>query len=739
MVRNIEVQNTFSGPLDLLLYLVRRDEIDIHDIPVGHVTREYLLELNKMQEIDVDAGGEFLAMASMLTEIKGRMLLPDITEEEDEDDEIYDPRQGLVEALLEYKKFKEVAAELETLSQEFDSRYSRAVKEPEFQAVVKEKAEELGALDLFAAFQRIARRMLNERAPREIVSEEVPTEIRIQQIEEVVALRGRVSFSSILSDSPSEDEMVGFFIAMLELIRMRKIQAQQAIDFSEIYFIPVSESEAEESESEAEMVEKNAPEILPESAIGIGISRFSMTGSALSCAFGIKKGIRVAAAQKRAYPANRFDFLNRTKKYARKNIEEYNTQGMKFPPRLVSHAVVSGCLKTANYRGAEKSAIQETAKQIKENIKESVNQLKHYRFGLADMFSAVVSRGTINKQQTVCIIRKRDMFDIFRGRKLLALRSMTCTDKKVFLSLRFCRKPEKYGLKYNGFSKVEKLREKQNENDNIGCRKSASQIIGSIRKLSFAGLSDIFPLKRKHKKAVMQNKAYVIRNRFAILYKRNFAVSLPKSDTGIRAFLSLRFSSGLNYGKKKYAAMPGCQSEQLRSAESSCKDHLIQDMTGVMKPGRKSVCGLSDMFRMKQAGRSGAADNSTELKQRNAFDGLLLKTGSRKISPPDGSGYKYKGFLRVSCGRIIEHKILYSEKICEKVPEIKNTENAGVRIQPAMRSGVRLSSAFELQKAGMNTEDKSITEYKGFLVLNSSKKISTGCAVSGKNFLGLKK
>ena len=239
MVRNIEVQNTFSGPLDLLLYLVKRDEIDIHDIPVGHVTREYLLEIDKMQEIDVDAGGDFLAMASMLTEIKGRMLLPDVVSEDVEEEEIYDPRQGLVEALLEYKKFKEVAAELQGMSSELENRYSRIVPEPEFQAVIKEKAQEMGALDLLAAFQRIARKMLNERAPREIVSEEVPTEIRIQQIEEVVALRERVSFSSILSDSPSDDEMVGFFIAMLELIRMKKIRAQQAVDFSEIYFISV--------------------------------------------------------------------------------------------------------------------------------------------------------------------------------------------------------------------------------------------------------------------------------------------------------------------------------------------------------------------------------------------------------------------------------------------------------------------------------------------------------------------
>ena len=245
MARNIELQNTFSGPLDLLLYLVRRDEIDIHDIPIAHVTREYLNEVNKMNNIDVDAGGEFLAMASMLTEIKGRMLLPEANDEEDDDDELYDPRQGLVEALLEYKKFKEIAAELEKMSSDFNERYTRNVEIPQFKISMKDKAEQLGALDLLAAFQRIARKMLNEQAPREIVSEEVPTEVRIKQIEEVVIQRKRASFTSILSDSPTEDEMVGFFIAILELIRLHRIVAQQSVDFSEIYFIDYNEHEKE--------------------------------------------------------------------------------------------------------------------------------------------------------------------------------------------------------------------------------------------------------------------------------------------------------------------------------------------------------------------------------------------------------------------------------------------------------------------------------------------------------------
>ena len=329
MVRTVQVQDTFSGPLDLLLYLVRRDEIDIHDIPVGHVTKEYLVELNKMSEIDVDAGGEFLAMASMLTEIKGRMLLPDVSEEEDEDDELYDPRQGLVEALLEYKKFKEVAAELEAMSNEFDERYGRNVKVPEFQAVVKEKADELGALDLLAAFQRIARKMLNERAPREIVSEEVPTEVRIKQIEEVVSLRGRVSFTSILSDSPSEDEMVGFFIAMLELIRMRKIDAQQSVDFSEIYFIAISESE----NSEEKVVDEQAEDSVKEFNNEVLPTYIRSGCFGMSNAFGIRRASGVSSNFNRKIIANRYDMLSIRGSASTNTVkqEAVLSAGMEFP------------------------------------------------------------------------------------------------------------------------------------------------------------------------------------------------------------------------------------------------------------------------------------------------------------------------------------------------------------------------------------------------------------------------
>ena len=251
MSRNVQVQNTFSGPLDLLLYLVKRDEIDIHDIPISHLTQEYLTEIEKMG-IDVEAGGEFVAMATVLTELKSRWLLPQSAQEEGADGEeepMLDPREGLVKALLEYKQFKEVASELDAMAAAHAARYARRLPPPDFPRPPA-AGEEYNSLHLFAAFQKIAARVMAEKRRREIVNEEVPTEIRIQQIETAVAARGQATFSSLLSDNPTRDELVGFFIAILELVRLKKIKARQSVDFSEIYLVPAGvDAGAGESDS----------------------------------------------------------------------------------------------------------------------------------------------------------------------------------------------------------------------------------------------------------------------------------------------------------------------------------------------------------------------------------------------------------------------------------------------------------------------------------------------------------
>ncbi len=233
MAYSVSVENTFSGPMDLLLFLVKRDEIDIHDIPIAHLTREYMNEIERLQQLDMDLAADFMAVASMLVEIKSRMLLPPSEEEEDGEDEDLDPRAGLVQALLEYKRFKEIAAALGEMAEDHARRFARFAPPralPEDEPTINDA----GVMDLFAAFQAMVQTMLAHEA-QEIVNDEIPTEQRILQVEQAVAAQKRVAFSSLLSVKPTKGEMVGFFIAIMELIRLRKIRARQSVDWSEIF------------------------------------------------------------------------------------------------------------------------------------------------------------------------------------------------------------------------------------------------------------------------------------------------------------------------------------------------------------------------------------------------------------------------------------------------------------------------------------------------------------------------
>ncbi len=238
MAYTVNIENTFRGPLDLLLYLVKRDEIDLHNIPIAHLTREYLAELGRMHSLDIDLGGDFVAMASMLMEIKSRMMLPATDQDApDEDEEDFDPRSGLVQALLEYKRFKEAAADLGRLHDEHSRRFMRLppiMEHGEDDATI----DETSVMDLYAAFNRMARNLITSDSANEIVSDEVPTEVRITQIRRALAVAGKVRFSLLISSEPTRAEMVGFFIALLELIRLREVRARQAVDFADIYIEP---------------------------------------------------------------------------------------------------------------------------------------------------------------------------------------------------------------------------------------------------------------------------------------------------------------------------------------------------------------------------------------------------------------------------------------------------------------------------------------------------------------------
>lgn len=241
---SVEIEATFRGPLDLLLYLVQREEIDIHDIPIARLTQAYLAELESMKDLDLDTASEFMAMASMLLELKSRMLLPSPPAEEGEE-EVEDPRQGLVQALLEYKRFKDLALELERLAERRALQFPRTPSYPALPPEERGTIEEANVYDLFVAFQKMLRRLVKK--PDEIVCEEPPLEVRIETLLQRVRRKDRLPFSSLFSDRPTKIEMVGYFLALLETIRLGKIRAVQAEDFSEIYLyyrIPTLESEA---------------------------------------------------------------------------------------------------------------------------------------------------------------------------------------------------------------------------------------------------------------------------------------------------------------------------------------------------------------------------------------------------------------------------------------------------------------------------------------------------------------
>jgi segregation and condensation protein A len=232
MIRKIEIPETFSGPMGLLHELVIRNEIDVYDIPIGRLASEYLEAIGGMEFIDVDEEVEFLNLASRLHEIKMRMLLPpeDRPESEEEDDEDFDPRSGLVEALLEYRRFKDAARMLADLAEEHARRYPRIAPRMEFR-FAPETDGAADCLDLFSAFQGLLDRM---SGPDEIPYYEKPISARVDQILMVLAHRESIRFSFLLSDTPDVGEMVGLFIAMLELVRQGAVIARQSGDYTDI-------------------------------------------------------------------------------------------------------------------------------------------------------------------------------------------------------------------------------------------------------------------------------------------------------------------------------------------------------------------------------------------------------------------------------------------------------------------------------------------------------------------------
>jgi segregation and condensation protein A len=226
--------DSFRGPLDLLLFLVKRNEVDICDIPIARVTEQFLEYLNVLQMIDVESVGEFLVMAATLMEIKSRMLLPRVEDPTAEPD---DPRLELVRQLLEYKKFKDAAALLEAQAEKQMTRLPRLPLEiPPPLDPSQQPLQRVELWDLVSAFGRLMRETA-ALAPKSIVMDETPIEIHMERILTLLAEKQRLPFIEVFTPPHTRGRLLGLFLAILELMKSRRLHAEQPEAFGEIWLV----------------------------------------------------------------------------------------------------------------------------------------------------------------------------------------------------------------------------------------------------------------------------------------------------------------------------------------------------------------------------------------------------------------------------------------------------------------------------------------------------------------------
>jgi segregation and condensation protein A len=223
----------FEGPLDLLLYLIKRDELDIYDISIERITRQYLDYLEAFKELNIDIAGEFVVMAANLLYLKSRSLLPLDLQPPDEEAEEDDPRWDLIRQLIEYKKFKEAAAQLQHRAIEQENIFTRGgVAASDGTAPIP--LGDVGIFQLINAFQQVIKRVEARRELQEIFGENFTVSDKIESILARVATGRPLRFSELFADAASRVEIVVTFLALLELIRLKQVRAAQKDPFGEI-------------------------------------------------------------------------------------------------------------------------------------------------------------------------------------------------------------------------------------------------------------------------------------------------------------------------------------------------------------------------------------------------------------------------------------------------------------------------------------------------------------------------
>ena len=216
--------NNFEGPLDLLLFFIKRDELDIYDIPISYITQQYLEYVNLMEELDLDVASEFILMASMLMSIKAKMMLP---REEDENEEIdeSDPRYELVQKLLEYKRYKEMAVKMADIDEEARKRFKRGYPDVDDvdQQATGEALKDVTLFDLISAFRKVLTDIERQRIVHKVNKVETTIEEQSEFVLEKLTRSGRQSFVSLCKNLTNRVVIVVTFLAILEMIKEQQI------------------------------------------------------------------------------------------------------------------------------------------------------------------------------------------------------------------------------------------------------------------------------------------------------------------------------------------------------------------------------------------------------------------------------------------------------------------------------------------------------------------------------------
>lgn len=229
--------DAFEGPLDLLLHLIKKEELDIYDIPIARVTRQYLEYIEIMRMLDLDVAGEFLVMASDLMRIKSRMLLPKPEEEEEEGD----PRAELVRRLIEYRKYKEVAKRLKDREGERFEVYTRGWR-PEVEDEPIVEVQEASVFQLLDVMRTVMFRFGQEQIHR-VTREEIKVEQKIDELLRDMESVEMISFREYVEACRSKLEVLVVFIALLELIRQGRVKVVQRFAFGDIWMCRVREED----------------------------------------------------------------------------------------------------------------------------------------------------------------------------------------------------------------------------------------------------------------------------------------------------------------------------------------------------------------------------------------------------------------------------------------------------------------------------------------------------------------